>query len=74
MPLIPSTPLPEQVVFGGTPAWDPSSQTPRKLSDPPIPSHLLIPKPHGQVTRIKGGYKLEDVLHLDDGLLLKIKV
>jgi hypothetical protein len=71
MPLIPSTPLPEQVVFGGTPAWDPSSRTPRKLSDPPIPPSHLIPKPRGQINR---NYKLEEVLDLDDGLLPKIQV
>jgi len=76
VPLVPSTPLPPQVIFGGTPAWDPSSRTPLRpseLDDPPIPLHQLIPKPPGKLNRSKG-YYLDEALNLEGGLYSEIDV
>jgi hypothetical protein len=72
--LVPSTPLPPQVIFGGTPAWDPSSRTPRtpgswydrQETQQAGPSSVqLIKKPAGKVNRT-GGYNLEESANLGD--------
>ena len=74
LPLVPSTPLPPQVVFGGTPAWDPSSRTPVPEPDsPPTPRHLLIQKPPGKLNR-SNGYYLQSALNLGGDLYAEIDV
>jgi hypothetical protein len=72
----PSTPLPSEVISGGSPAWDPSSRTPGRpfeCDDPPVRPHLLIPKPAGKLNRTNG-YNLEDTLKLDGDLYSEINV
>ena len=75
LPLVPSTPLPDQVIFGGSPAWDPSSRTPRvpEPDSPPLSPHRLIPKPPGKLNRTKG-YYLKAYLDLADDLYVEITV
>lgn len=70
---VPSTPLPFGVVFGGTPAWDPSSRTPirsRLREDDDVQE---ISKPAGKLNRT-GGFSHKDALEMEDSLYSEIKV
>jgi hypothetical protein len=80
IPLIPSTPLPPQVVFGSvSPAWDPSSRTPGRTSSheesPSAPSQPRknIKKPKGAHDR-SAGYNLKQLLGWEDDTYFEIEV
>jgi hypothetical protein len=70
---VPSTPLPFGVVFGGTPAWDPSSRTPCRWYEDNVPEVPEIPKPGGKLNRT-AGFSLKDCLEMEDSVYLEIKV
>ena len=80
-PAIPSTPIPPHVISGSvSPAWDPSSHMPERLSNENIPcsessqSSVLIRKPPGKVNHTKGGYDHKESMRLNESLYEEIKV
>jgi hypothetical protein len=83
-PLVPSTPIPEGLIFGSS-AWQPGSQTPGRLLDEqegpsdrhdthsvPLLPHRQIPKPPGWASRTNGW--LQQALEVDQNIFSEMRV